>query len=78
MVSLHISVLCLGPAGLWTSLPRTNEFSNGRAFSPPLVLAVQPWSVAGVRLMGWDLDFLREGFDVFSSCVVVLPLAPPR
>ena len=26
-------------------------------------LAVQPWCVAGVRLMGWDLDFLREGFD---------------
>ena len=42
-------------------------------------LAVQPWCVAGVRLMGWDLDFLREGFDVFSFfCVVVLPLAPPR
>ena len=53
-------------------------FPMAELFRPPLVVAVQPWCVAGVRLMGWDLDFLREGFDVFSSCVVVLPLAPPR
>ena len=41
-------------------------------------LAVQPWCVAGVRLMGWGLVFLREGFDLLCSCVVVLPLASPR
>ena len=41
-------------------------------------LAVQPWCVAGVRLMGWDLDFLREGFEFVCYCVVVLPLASPR
>ena len=26
-------------------------------------LADQQWCVAGVHLMGWDLDFVREGAD---------------
>ena len=44
-------------------------------------LAVQPWCVAGVRLMGWDLDFLREGFASFlflcgSSAVCVSKISP--
>ena len=40
-------------------------------------LAVQPWCVAGVRLMGWDLYLLREGTSISGSGVVAMPLASP-